>query len=36
LENGGRIKIAITKHLSIPIDTIEDVEKVKHIIQSNR
>ena len=35
LENGGQIKIAVTKHRSVPIDTIEDVEKVKNIIQSN-
>ena len=32
LENGNDIKIAITKHNSIPVDTLKDVNKVKKII----
>jgi len=32
LENGKKIKIAITLHNSIPVDTLEDVEKVRRII----
>lgn len=34
LENGYNIKIAITHHHSIPVDTIADVEKVRHIIKT--
>ncbi len=32
LENGGVIKIEITQHDSIPVDTIDDLEKVRRII----
>jgi len=32
LENGHKIKIAITMHQSIPVDTLEDVEKVRKIL----
>lgn len=32
LENGGVIKIDITQHDSIPVDTIDDLEKVRRII----
>lgn len=32
LEQGKKIKIAITKHKSIPIDTLQDLEKVRRII----
>lgn len=32
LENGGVIKIEITQHESIPVDTIDDLEKVRRII----
>jgi len=32
LENGNQIKVAITKHQSIPVDTLEDIEKVRKII----
>ena len=32
LENGGGIKIEITQHDSIPVDTIDDLEKVRRII----
>lgn len=34
LENGGVIKIEITQHDSIPVDTIDDLEKVRRIISS--
>ena len=34
LENGKRIKIAVTLHHSIPVDTKEDVEKVIQIIKN--
>ncbi|MCT4580724.1 MAG: 3-deoxy-manno-octulosonate cytidylyltransferase [Flavobacteriales bacterium] len=32
LENGGVIKIEITQHDSIPVDTIDDLEKVRRIV----
>ena len=32
LENGNKIKIAITKYQSVPVDTLEDVEKVRKIL----
>ena len=32
LEDGGRIKIGITEHQSIPVDTIEDLERIRKII----
>ncbi len=32
LENGGTIKIEITQHDTIPVDTIDDLEKVRRII----
>jgi len=32
LENGGVIKIEITQHDSIPVDTIDDLKKVRRII----
>lgn len=32
LENGGVIKIDITQHESIPVDTIDDLEKVRRIV----
>lgn len=32
LENGGTIKIGITQHQSIPVDTIEDLERIRKII----
>ncbi len=35
LENGNNIKIAITKHNSIPVDTLEDVQKVVSIIEKS-
>lgn len=35
LENGNNIKIAITLHNSIPVDTLEDVEKVKRLINKD-
>lgn len=31
LENGGKIKIGITHHQSIPVDTAEDLEKIRKI-----
>ncbi len=34
LENGNNIKIAITKHQAIPVDTLEDVQKVIKIINN--
>jgi len=34
LENGGVIKIEITQHDSIPVDTIDDLKKVRRIIKS--
>jgi len=34
LEQGNKIKIAITKHQSVPVDTAQDVEKVRRIIDS--
>jgi len=36
LENGHKIKIAITLHNSIPVDTLEDVEKVIRIISNSK
>src|SRR5574341_2089927 len=33
LENGHRIKVGITKHDSIPVDTREDVDKVIRILK---
>lgn len=33
LENGRKIAIAITEHDSIPVDTIDDLEKVREIIR---
>lgn len=32
LENGGSIKIGITEHQSIPVDTIDDLERIRKII----
>ena len=32
LENGGSIKIGITEHQSIPVDTLEDLERIRKII----
>jgi len=32
LENGGGIKIGITEHQSIPVDTMEDLERIRKII----
>ena len=36
LENGNKIKIAITLHNSIPVDTLEDVDKVIRIISNSQ
>lgn len=33
LENGGNIKLAITKHDSVPVDTIDDLERVRAIVR---
>jgi 3-deoxy-manno-octulosonate cytidylyltransferase (CMP-KDO synthetase) len=35
LEQGNKIKIAITEHQSVPIDTAQDVEKVRRIIEND-
>jgi 3-deoxy-manno-octulosonate cytidylyltransferase (CMP-KDO synthetase) len=32
MENGGEITIGITEHQSIPVDTLEDLERVRKII----
>lgn len=32
LEDGGKIRIGITEHQSIPVDTIEDLERIRHIM----
>ncbi len=32
LEHGGTIKIGITEHQSIPVDTLEDLERIRKII----
>lgn len=32
IENGGTIKIGITEHQSIPVDTLEDLERIRKII----
>ena len=32
MENGGVIKIGITKHQSIPVDTVDDLERIRKII----
>jgi 3-deoxy-manno-octulosonate cytidylyltransferase (CMP-KDO synthetase) len=32
LENGRSIKIGITEHQSIPVDTVEDLERIRKII----
>jgi 3-deoxy-manno-octulosonate cytidylyltransferase (CMP-KDO synthetase) len=34
IENGEKIKVAITKFDSIPIDTPEDAELVRNILQN--
>jgi len=36
LENGNKIKIAVTLHNSIPVDTLEDVDKVIRIISNSQ
>lgn len=36
LENGGNIKLAVTKHDSIPVDTIDDLERVRAIIRDKK
>jgi len=36
LENGGNIKLAITKYDSIPVDTIDDLERVRKIVRERR
>ena len=33
LENGNKIRVAITNHKSIPVDTKEDLEKVRNVLQ---
>ena len=33
LENGGKIKVGITKKLSYPVDTIEDLNEVRKIYE---
>ena len=33
LENGGKIKVGITKQLSYPVDTIEDLNEVRKIYE---
>ena len=32
LENGGKIKVGITEHQSIPVDTLEDLKRIREII----
>ena len=32
IENGGNIKIGITEHQSIPVDTQEDLDRIRKII----
>ncbi len=32
LENGGRIKVGITEHESIPVDTMDDLKRVREIM----
>jgi len=32
LENGNKIKVAITRDISVPVDTAEDVEKVRKLL----
>lgn len=32
MEDGGNIKIGITEHQSIPVDTLEDLERIRKII----
>lgn len=34
IENGGNIKLAITHYDSIPVDTIDDLERVRKIVRS--
>ncbi len=36
LENGGRIKIGITEHQSIPVDTVEDLARIRAIMEMPR
>ena len=36
LEEGNKIKIAITRHQSVPIDTAHDVEKVRRILDGGK
>lgn len=35
IENGGNIKLAVTKHDSIPVDTIDDLERVRKIVRES-
>ena len=32
MENGGKIKIGITEHQSIPVDTLEDLERIRKMM----
>ena len=34
LENGAKIRVVITKHASIGIDTPEDVKQVEHLLKN--
>lgn len=36
IENGGNIKLAVTKHDSIPVDTIDDLERVRKIVREQK
>ena len=36
LENGGKIKVGITRHESIPVDTKDDLKRVREIMASRR
>lgn len=36
LENSGNIKLAITKYDSIPVDTIDDLERVRKIVREHQ
>ena len=35
LENGYRIKVEITDHESVPVDTPEDLERIQHLLDKN-
>ena len=35
LENGYKIKVEITKHESVPVDTPEDLERIQKLLKNS-